>query len=242
MRDQGNAMATVSSIPASDWHERFCGVPFQASAPVAIILSAGAKGGLTQLAISSWISCAAFAINGVLTIAMPVIYRQPLAFFWTIPGTVLVASALQHLPFAEVIEHILHHGRADPCLGNDRNRQGRHGPHPHANRHGHGRRRLPELRAGLDTVVCSRSVARGRNDRHVFCALGLSCCREAGPAGSIGVLIAGLCALIVSGRTPTMEGMTLATAFAKPQLYAAAFSWPAAFELVIPLTITVVAV
>lgn len=34
---------------------------------------------------------------------MSAIYRQPLAFLWTIPGAVLVASALQHLPFAEVV-------------------------------------------------------------------------------------------------------------------------------------------
>ena len=31
------------------------------------------------------------------------LYRQPLAFFWTIPGTVLVGPALAHLSFAEVI-------------------------------------------------------------------------------------------------------------------------------------------
>ena len=30
-------------------------------------------------------------------------YREPLCFFWTIPGTVLVGPALQHLSFAEVI-------------------------------------------------------------------------------------------------------------------------------------------
>ena len=30
-------------------------------------------------------------------------YRQPLCFFWTIPGTVLVGPSLQHLSFPEVI-------------------------------------------------------------------------------------------------------------------------------------------
>src|ERR671920_1986606 len=30
-------------------------------------------------------------------------YRQPLAFFWSIPGTVLVGPSLQHLSFPEVI-------------------------------------------------------------------------------------------------------------------------------------------
>ena len=102
MHDQGNAQAAAASFPVNELSNAFVAFLFAASAPVAIILSAGARGGLTQLDISSWIF-AAFAINGVLTIAMSVIYRQPLAFFWTIPGTVLVASALQHLTFAEVI-------------------------------------------------------------------------------------------------------------------------------------------
>ena len=75
---------------------------FAASAPVAIILSAGIRGGLTEADLASWIF-AAFAVNGMLTVLMSVVFRQPLAFFWTIPGTVLVGAALPTLGFAEVI-------------------------------------------------------------------------------------------------------------------------------------------
>ena len=75
---------------------------FAASAPVAIILSAGILGGLTEADLASWIF-AAFAVNGILTVLMSAVFRQPLAFFWTIPGTVLVGAALQTLGFAEVI-------------------------------------------------------------------------------------------------------------------------------------------
>jgi benzoate membrane transport protein len=75
---------------------------FAASAPVAIILSAGIRGGLTEADLASWIF-AAFAVNGILTVLMSAVFRQPLAFFWTIPGTVLVGAALQTLGFAEVI-------------------------------------------------------------------------------------------------------------------------------------------
>ena len=39
---------------------------FAASAPVAIILSAGIRGGLTEADLASWIF-AAFAVNGILT-------------------------------------------------------------------------------------------------------------------------------------------------------------------------------
>ena len=44
-----------------------------------------------------------FFLNGLLTVLACWLYRQPLAFFWTIPGTVLVGPALGHLSFAEVV-------------------------------------------------------------------------------------------------------------------------------------------
>ncbi|NQV54751.1 MAG: benzoate/H(+) symporter BenE family transporter [Rhodospirillales bacterium] len=75
---------------------------FAASAPIAIILSAGARGGLSEADMASWIF-GAFFINGIISIIFCVAYRQPLVFFWTIPGTVLVGPALDHLSFPEVI-------------------------------------------------------------------------------------------------------------------------------------------
>ena len=65
---------------------------FAASAPVAIILTAGATGGLAEADIASWLfGC--FFINGLISLAFCLAYRQPLVFFWTIPGTVLVGQA-----------------------------------------------------------------------------------------------------------------------------------------------------
>lgn len=75
---------------------------FAATGPLAIILSVGGQGGLTNQQLSSFVF-AAFFINGVLTLAMTWAYRQPLALFWTIPGTVLLGPALGHLPFAEIV-------------------------------------------------------------------------------------------------------------------------------------------
>jgi benzoate membrane transport protein len=75
---------------------------FAASAPVAIILTAGGAGGLAEADIASWLfGC--FFINGLISLAFCLAYRQPLVFFWTIPGTVLVGQALEHLTFAQVI-------------------------------------------------------------------------------------------------------------------------------------------
>src|SRR5262245_14601257 len=66
---------------------------FAASGPVAIVLAVGARGGLAEADIASWIF-AVFFVNGLITIAFSLLYRQPLVFFWTIPGTVLVGPAL----------------------------------------------------------------------------------------------------------------------------------------------------
>jgi benzoate membrane transport protein len=75
---------------------------FAVTAPVAIILSVGSNGGLSEAEIASWIF-AVFFINGAITILFCWLYRQPLAFFWTIPGTVLVGQSLTHLSFQQVV-------------------------------------------------------------------------------------------------------------------------------------------
>ena len=75
---------------------------FAASGPVAIILSVGARGGLSESDISSWIF-GAFFINSLISLLFCWLYRQPLVFFWTIPGAVLVGPSLGHLSFAEVV-------------------------------------------------------------------------------------------------------------------------------------------
>jgi benzoate membrane transport protein len=74
----------------------FIGWVFSATAPVAIILSVGTRGGLSEAELASWIF-GVFFVNGWISILFCWLYRQPLAFFWTIPGTVLVGPALAHL-------------------------------------------------------------------------------------------------------------------------------------------------
>jgi len=80
----------------------FIGWLFAITAPVAIILSVGSRGGLSEAEIASWVF-GVFFVNGLISIAFCWLYRQPLVFFWTIPGAVLVGPALQHLSFAEVV-------------------------------------------------------------------------------------------------------------------------------------------
>ncbi|WP_016935018.1 benzoate/H(+) symporter BenE family transporter, partial [Rhodococcus sp. R1101] len=78
------------------------GLIFSCTGPVAVILAAGAAGGLSAPQLASWIF-GVFVLNGLLTIVMSIAYRQPLGFFWTIPGTVLVGGSLTHLSWAEVV-------------------------------------------------------------------------------------------------------------------------------------------
>src|SRR5262245_60168707 len=75
---------------------------FAASGPVAIILSVGARGGLAESDIASWVF-AAFCLNSILSIVFSLRYRQPLVFLWSIPGAVLLGPALGHLSFPQVI-------------------------------------------------------------------------------------------------------------------------------------------
>lgn len=78
------------------------GLLFSVTGPVAVILAVGAGGELSTAQIASWIT-GVFVLNGALTVVASWVYRQPLAFFWTIPGTVVVGQALHSLTWPEVV-------------------------------------------------------------------------------------------------------------------------------------------
>ena len=211
---------------------------FAASGPVAIILAVGARGGLAESDIASWIF-AAFCLNSVISVAFTLAYRQPLVFLWSIPGAVLVGPALGHLAFAEVVGAFLATGVLMLLLGLS----------------GWVRRAMDAvpmpivmamvagvfLRFGVDLVLAFRD--------HVWIALPmtlafvlLSALRRLGRAlpPLIGALIAGALAIGVLGafNPPSTALFTLAA----PNLYVPEFSWAAMVELVVPLAITVLAV
>ena len=78
------------------------GLLFSVTGPVAVILTVGTGGGLSGAQIASWIT-GVFVLNGLLTAVASWVYRQPLGFFWTIPGTVVVGQALGSLAWPEVV-------------------------------------------------------------------------------------------------------------------------------------------
>ena len=211
---------------------------FAASAPVAIILTAGSAGHLAEADIASWLfGC--FFINGLISLAFCLAYRQPLVFFWTIPGTVLVGQALNHLTFAQVIGAYYATGLLLLILGLS----------------GWIRKcmdLLPMpivmamvagvfLQFGLNLIYAIRDgfiIAAPMTAVFVL----LSAVRPLGRMlpPLIGALTTGIVVIALSG-TFKMGG-TASSVFASPNLYAPDFSVAAMVELVLPLVITVLAV
>ena len=70
--------------------------------PFVVLLGVALSAGLSQADINSWI-LGAYGLGGCLTVIFSLLYRMPMGMAWTIPGTVLLGGALQHLPFDECI-------------------------------------------------------------------------------------------------------------------------------------------
>jgi benzoate membrane transport protein len=211
---------------------------FAASGPVAIILSVGARGGLSESDIASWIF-AAFCVNSVISIAFTLAYRQPLVFLWSIPGAVLVGPALGHLNFAEVIGAFLATGVLMLVLGLS----------------GWVRRAMEAvpmpivmamvagvfLRFGIDLVLAFRDalwIAAPMTAVFFLVSIPPKLARVLPPL--IAALIAGAAAIALLGAFKPPAGALFA--LAAPNLYVPQFSWAAMVELVVPLAITVLVV
>jgi benzoate membrane transport protein len=207
---------------------------FAASGPVAIILSVGARGGLSESDIASWIF-AAFCLNSIISLAFTLAYRQPLIFLWSIPGAVLVGPALGHLGFAEVIGAFVATGLLMLVLGLS----------------GWVRRAMESvpmpivmamvagvfLRFGIDLVLAFRDA--------LWIALPMTIAflafhfiKKVPPL--IAALAAGALAIAILGQFKPPAGALFA--LAAPNFYVPQFSWTAMVELVVPLAITVLVV
>lgn len=228
----------VSDAGGSYLANAVIGFLFAASGPVAIILAVGARGGLSESDLSSWIF-GAFFVNGLITLLFCMLYRQPLVFFWTIPGTVLVGPALGHLRWAEVVGAFLATGLLMLVLGLS----------------GWVRRAMQAipmpvvmamvagvfLRFGLALVYALRDDFWIAAPMAVaFLALGASATWSRRMPPLIGALVVGAVAIALLGRFHWNGGAP--HILAHPTLYAPVFSWRAMVELVVPLAITVLVV
>ena len=231
-------MGFLKQFPLNEVANALVALLFAASAPVAIILSAGSHGGLDEVALASWIF-AAFAVNGAITIGMSLAYRQPLAFFWTIPGTVLVGAGLQTLTISELIGAYLLTGLMLLTLGLT-------GWIKLA------MERLPMpivmgmvagvfVEFGLDWIRAFETdfflVAAMTA---VFFALAAIPNAQQFMPPMIGVLVIGILVLFLQDSAVTTQPYD-GPVLAAPRLFLPEFSLAATLELVLPLTITVIA-
>lgn len=213
------------------------GLIFSATGPLAVILAAGTHGGLSSAELASWVF-GVFFFNGILTVLASWLYRQPLAFFWTIPGTVVVGGSLGHLPFREVIGAYIVTAVLILVLGLT----------------GWVRTVMTALpmpivmamvagvflqfglnlvtSLGADPVIAIPMVG-------VFVLLSAFPAKLRGMPPILGTLIAGCAAVALVGRFAPAADTSL---IAAPVIQSPQWSWPAIIELVVPLTITVLVV
>ena len=228
---------TVQNISLTHFTNAIIAFLFAASAPVAIVLGVGVKGDLSEQDIASWLF-GAFVINGILGIIISILYRQPLVFFWTISGTVLVGPALDHLSFSEVIGAFYGTGILLIFLGITGWFKKIMSILP-----------MPIIMAmvagvflgfGLDMIIAFTKdpwISIPMTLTFVLLSLNVKVMVKLPPM--IGVLIVGIIAIYF---TETMGLITDATyTIITPQIYTPVFSWAAIFELVVPLAVTVLA-
>src|SRR5262245_17179059 len=227
----------VSDVRGIHFADAIAGFLFSASAPVAIILTASQQGGLNEADIASWLFGCYF-INGLISLAFCLAYRQPLVFFWTIPGTVLVGQALGHLSFAQVIGAYYATGVLIMLLGL-------------SGWIGKCMSRLPMpivmamvagvfLQFGLNLIFALRDgvmIAGPMVAAFLLLSVLPALGRFLPPV--IGALIVGVVAIVLLGEFPLREPAPFI--LARPNLYVPEFSWAAIVELVLPLAITVLA-
>jgi benzoate membrane transport protein len=211
---------------------------FAASGPVAILLAVGTRGGLSESDLASWIF-GAFFVNGIVSIAFCWLYRQPLVFFWSIPGVVLVGPALGHLDFPQIVGAYLACGALMLVLGLS----------------GWVRRFMDAvpmpivmamvagvfLRFGLDLVFAIRDafwIAAPMTVAFFALSVAPRLARALPPV--IGALIVGALMVAVLGQFDARGANALA--IVRPHLFVPAFSWQAMVELVVPIAITVLVV
>lgn len=214
------------------------GLVFSASGPIAVTLAVGAAGGLSQAELASWV-CGIFLSAGLATIVMSLLYRQPLGFAWSIPGTVLLGPSLQHLSFPEVVGAFFTSGVLILALGAT----------------GMVRRIMAAipmpivmamvaavfLRFGTD-IVSSTQANPAVAVPMVLAFILLSAVPALGRflPPVLGTLVAGVIAVAVSGQFAMKSGG--GSVFATPVFTAPEFTWAAQLELVVPLAITVLIV
>ncbi|HEY1157743.1 MAG TPA: benzoate/H(+) symporter BenE family transporter [Arthrobacter sp.] len=213
------------------------GLIFAASGPIAVTLAVGTAGGLTQDQLSSWVFGILFS-GGAATLLMSLIYRQPLGFAWSIPGTVLLGPSLQHLSFPEVVGAFFTSGVLILALGATGVVRKAMALVP-----------MPLVMAMVAAVFLKfgTDIVASTQDNPAVAApmvaafLVLTAVPRFGRSlpPVLGTLVAGCIAVAASGQFNLLPGGPL---LATPVFTAPEFTWAAQLELVVPLAVTVLLV
>ncbi len=236
MRPAG-PIGLLRDLSVTTFANGFIGFIFAASGPLAVILAVASRGGLSEAQIASWIF-GAFGVNGLLSVVFCLVYRQPLAFFWTIPGTVLLGPAMTHLTWSEIVGAMLATGLFMLVLGLS----------------GIVRRAMEAipmpivmgmvagvfLQFGLDWVKAFQTDIRLALPMTAVWLL-LTALPRIGRfvPPLIGALIVGIVMAVATGTFAPVAGSE--RVLVAPELVVPVLSWRALAELVLPLAVTVLA-
>lgn len=213
------------------------GLVFGITGPIAVTMAVGLAGGLSRAQLASWVF-GIFLSAGLATLVMSLLYRRPLGFAWSIPGTVLLGPSLQHLSFGEVVGAFFVTGVLTLGLGLS----------------GLVRRAMSAipppivmamvaaifLRFGVDIVDSGRTTPAIVVPMVIaFIALTAlpGCARFMPPI--LGALLVGLMMVVLLGQLNLSSG---GPTIANPVFTPPEFTWKAQLELVVPLTLTVLVV
>jgi len=232
----------VSEILAHAWPDNLAnGVGaflWAVAGPGAIILAVATGAGLDQATISSWL-LAAYGLGGALSIAASVLYRQPLAIGYSIPAVVLIGPALEKYAFAEIVGAYVATALLILLLATT----------------GLIRRATAALPmpivmamvAGVFLPFGVRLVTAFGEALWISSAM-VAAFLAASTVAALRRLFPPILAALIAGMIVAAAGGQLAptlpidVALARPVAHLPAFSWPALTELVIPLTVTVIAI
>jgi benzoate membrane transport protein len=214
------------------------GFLFATTGPLAILFAAAARGNLSETELASWVA-AGYALPSLLSIAFSVVYRQPLVFAWSIPGTVVVGVALERLTFAEVIGAYVVTGLVIAVLGATglATRAMAFVPIP----------LVMAMVAGMFLPV-GVGLVKAFGERFAIAAAMVAAYALAAAVPALGrytppvvaALIAGVVAMVVDPAVALQR--PIAAAIVVPVVYAPVITARALIELVLPLTVTVIGI
>ncbi|WP_019121867.1 benzoate/H(+) symporter BenE family transporter [Brevibacillus massiliensis] len=210
---------------------------FGVTGPLLIVLQSAAKGNVTLDVTISWIF-SIYVVGGILTLGMSLYYRQPIPVAFSIPGAVLVGSSLMQHTFAEVVGAYFITGVLVVILGVTGivKRIMKILPMPIMM----GMVSGVLLPFGIDIITSTveAPLLNGAVLAVYFLLAGFPLLAKRFPP-LLAALLAAFLLLYLSGM---LQANGAAFALARPQVFLPSFDLGAIGELVIPLTLTVIAI